>query len=630
MVRVSPGRRLVRRTAGAALSLFLLAAIAFQASPVAAGSSCSTPPPVFPEGSLHRGLTATGWTVIQGKTPTYFDVKILGVQPGGIAPGLDFILAQITGPAGFLDQTGGIVAGMSGSPVYIGGDLVGSTSYGFSAADQTMMGITPAQPMVNLFSYPSSSAPSMAVRSMPRMATRVPLSRTLRTRAANATGLSATDFSTARQLRMPLAVSGLNGRAMSRFNKRLRHYGLPVVAYRAAAAKVGTASSTPLQPGQSLGSALSYGDFSVAAVGTATATCGDEVVGYGHPLTFAGKTDFGMNAAKVLAVIKDPSTLGGGFKVANLTSVHGVVDQDRLAGIRGIEGPGPSLINMRTEIQNLDLGTTARKGHIQIVRGLDLGPFFIGIPDIAAFGLLSEADVAFDRLGAGSVALHWVITGTDPGGAPFRLGRSERFYSPYDATISSIFEMYDELSSLQNSQFGKPSLYRIKVDGSVTQQQVTTRIGRVLSSSSMEPGFRARRRLLVRPGDTVHLRVSMLDQPTSTHRTVNLSVWIPRRLEGGQLQIRHGRGSGGFFFFGNDRARRASSFTDLVHQLAHAEHNYDLIAELTGGRGGSVGPSPKPSPTPAMSTGTRVDRKLVTPQDQVVLGGKSIRIVVVR
>ena len=83
-------------------------------------------------------MMATGWTVVEGSDPVSFDVEILGVLPDGIAPGVDFILVHTSGPV--IDETGGIAAGFSGSPVYIGGDLVGAIAYGFSAADQTFGG----------------------------------------------------------------------------------------------------------------------------------------------------------------------------------------------------------------------------------------------------------------------------------------------------------------------------------------------------------------------------------------------------------------------------------------------------------------------------------------------------------
>ena len=146
---------------------------------------------------------------------------------------------------------------------------------------------------------------------------------------------------------------------------------------------------------------------------------------------------FGMNGADVLGVVKDPSSIFGGFKLANVTDLHGTVTQDRLVGVRGTKDIMPKLTAVEVHMRNTDLGK-ARDGETDVVRDLNLGPFFIGLPDIAAFGLLSEEDVAFDRIGEGSVALKWVVSGFAPDGTWFRYGRGDKFYSPYDATFESM------------------------------------------------------------------------------------------------------------------------------------------------------------------------------------------------
>src|SRR6266508_6185423 len=194
---LSPGSRARRSGFSIAVAVAVLAALMFQSAPGRADGTCPTKPEVFPVDQLAKGMTAIGHTVIDGTSQTTFDVEILGVDENGIAPGVAFILAQITGPQSFLDQTGGIVAGMSGSPVYIDGKLVGSTSYGFFASDQTIMGITPAQPMVDLFDYPDSppSSAALAAAKAASAVRTVHLSWELRQTAARAAGKStATSF----------------------------------------------------------------------------------------------------------------------------------------------------------------------------------------------------------------------------------------------------------------------------------------------------------------------------------------------------------------------------------------------------------------------------------------------------
>ena len=91
------------------------------ATPAPAATACSTPPQTYPVAQMHPGMTAVGYTVIEGTTVEPFDVEILGVLPNGAYLGVDIIVAEMTGPSSMLATTGGALAGMSGSPVYIDG-----------------------------------------------------------------------------------------------------------------------------------------------------------------------------------------------------------------------------------------------------------------------------------------------------------------------------------------------------------------------------------------------------------------------------------------------------------------------------------------------------------------------------
>jgi hypothetical protein len=600
LARRGPSTR--RRAARLAVVSALLAGLVTTAVPGTADASCPTPPEVFPVADLHRGMTATGSTVVQGTTQTPFDVEILGVQPDGIAPGVDFILAQITGPQSFLDETGGIVAGMSGSPVYISGKLVGSTSYGFSAADQTIMGITPAQPMVDLFAYPddSPSAAARAAADRTAAARTVRLSPALRAVAARATGKAeAASFpGVAQQITTPLAVSGLNVRGLARFQRFITNrLHLPVTVYGTIASS-GAAPAADLEGGDSLAAAASYGDIAAGAIGTATVTCGDMVVGFGHPFFFDGNGHLGMNGADVLKVIKDPSSLFGGYKFAVITGLHGTIDQDRLAGIRGVEGLMPSLSRVVSAATNLDIPGRSHQGGSRVVAQ----SFF---PVVAAFTLLAEEDVAFDRVGGGSVHVGWTIRGLDPDGQPFKLRRDNRYYSGDDATFESIFELLSELSSLQDSRFGHATFTSLQTNSQVTQRRLTTTIRRVLVSSSVMPALEPRTRLEVRPGDTIHMRVRLQPFGKTHLANVDMAIQLPQNVAG------HGA-----LFFGSGGPGPGSSiggFGGLVSSIESSPHNYDLSAQLNLSSG----------------SGEAVDRHVVRPQDRVVTGRQTVRVVVV-
>ena len=210
------------------------------AGPAPASTSCANPPAVFPVDQIQKGMVGSGLTVVQGSTPVPFDVKVLGILPDGIAPGIDFILIQVTGPQSFLDKMHGIAAGMSGSPVYINGRLAGAVAYGFFAADHTVGGMTPAQPMVNLFGYPNQT-------SAPHLARTVVLPAGLRRAFARATDRPLADApAIAQPLPIPIGVSGLSSPRLAEFQQLLDRRNLPFRVYQAASASAPTSlSPTP-------------------------------------------------------------------------------------------------------------------------------------------------------------------------------------------------------------------------------------------------------------------------------------------------------------------------------------------------------------------------------------------------
>jgi SpoIVB peptidase S55 len=593
----------------------LLAGLMSTAAAGRTDASCTTKPDVYPVDQLHKGLIATGSTVIDGTTQTPFDVKILGVDPDGIAPGIDFILAQITGPSDFLKQTGGIVAGMSGSPVYIGSQLVGSTSYGFFASDQTIMGITPAQPMVDLFDYPDTSASTSALAAAraASAARTVQLSPALRAVAAQAAGKTSTSAfpGTAHQLQVPLAVSGISSRGINKLRTYIKNrLHLSVRVYGVTGSTTST-PSTPLTAGDSLAAGISYGDLTAGAIGTATAVCGDMAVGFGHPFFFNGGTSLGMNGADVLKVIKDPSSIFGGFKFATIGDLHGTIDQDRLTGIRGVEGLMPTLVPTTVHVENLDIPGKHRDGGSQIA-SQDF------VPIAAALTLLNDEDVTFDRIGDGSVDLGWTIHGKAPNGTSFTLRRDDKYYSGYDATIESLFELLYELIFLQENHFGHMTFTSALADSQITQQQQTMSIRQVLVSSSLQPGLAVHTTLKVKPGDTIHVRAVLLPHGSTTPVKVNFSLNVPKTASGdGYLFTRGGQFFNGLF----SAPRRSHSFSELVHNLATAEHNYDLVTDLNlFGR----------SVVPGKAVSRRFHTQVRSAQDEVVEGRRFIRIVVVR
>jgi hypothetical protein len=316
-----------------------------------------------------------------------------------------------------------------------------------------------------------------------------------------------------------------------------------------------------------------------------------------------------MYGANVVTVVPDPSQIFGAFKLANLTDLHGIIDQDRLTGIRGVEGIEPSSVPVTSIVSNPDLATI-RNGESTIFRQ-EIGGFPI-VPDIAAFHLLANEDVVFDRIGDGTVTLRFVLEGIGPTGDPFRLVRPNIHFSPFDASFQSIAELFGFMFRIQDNPFGPVQFTSVEAEASITQEHLVAEIVRVLSASSLQPTLRERSSLRVAPGDTIRVRVFLLPEGATDEEAVDLLVSVPRG-PGGTLEVSGGGADSCLFcFFDEEEGEEENvpaTFGELLRDLRRTPRNNDLVARvrLYNGR--------------ASKTTSRADT--------VVHGSKSVEIIVV-
>ncbi len=564
---------------GFAVALALVLGLAAAPAPAASGGAARTSPaaaratertvagiPILPVSELRRGMVGHGLTVISGTEVRSFGVRILGVQPDGIAPGIDFILVELFGD--LIDRTGGVVAGMSGSPVYVNGRLVGAVAYGFYGGEFRVAGLTPAEPMLEILEYPST----LPARPEVRWPERVALAPALREAAVAAAG----GEGEMRQLLIPLAVSGLNDRGLRLLREGIRDAGLPFVVTTGAraAAPRRPERTAPLPPGSVYSAVLSYGDLTVAGIGTTTARAGRRSVAFGHPFFFTGPARMGLNGGSVVGVVRN---ILSPFKVANVGLPHGLLTQDRLAGVGGVAGRFPDLTPVRARLRNADLGVT-RGGATRIVRDFEF------LDSLAFSALLAEFDRAFDRIGSGTSRLSWTITGTRRGGEGFRFHRENMFRSDFDIAIDALIEpAFLNLSAILHNPFEPVRITSMRLEGDVSQRDRTLEIARVRVASSSHPepvefGVQAR------PGDVLMVTVT-LRPPRGDAVEKTLRLQVPGFATRGttlQLVVRGGRSAGfDFFFFEEpEAAPEAGSLDDLLAQLEAAERNNDLIVEL--------------------------------------------------
>ena len=336
----------------------LLALLLFLAAGLPAQST------IFPVDELRPGMVGVGRTVFEGDRLDEFTVHILGVLRNVIGPRRDLILARLDG--GPLANAG-VIAGMSGSPVYIDGRLVGAVSYSLGAfSKEPLAGITPFGEMLSDATLPPIRR-QVARVDLPMPLTpesfQVSLRQTL-TRGLPFANSPADlqvfgDVTPAlgtllRPIATPLTLGGFDTSVMAPLLSVFREQGfLPVLGGSAQVAQASRAEPRPLRPGDPIGVALMNGDLEIGATGTVTEVDGDRVYGFGHPFYGLGPTRFPMTRAYVHAVL--PS-LQSSMKIASTGEVIGTVSQDRATTIAGTLGAGPAMIPIRLALRNAERG----------------------------------------------------------------------------------------------------------------------------------------------------------------------------------------------------------------------------------------------------------------------------------
>lgn len=315
---------------------------------------------LFPVDELRPGMVGIGRTVFEGDRLDEFKVHILGVLRNVVGPRRNLILARLEG--GPLADTG-VIAGMSGSPVFIDGRLVGAVSYSLGQfSKEPIAGITPIEEMLDAATLPGPR------RQAARVELQMPLTpESLRSSLRQAfawmqpfaqtpsdvqvlgdRSLSAGLGTMMRPIATPLTMGGFDASVIDPLASTLREQGFaPIMAgagQLAAADVPAVGKGNPLRPGDPIGVALMSGDLSLGATGTITEVDGDKVYAFGHPFFGLGPTQFPMTRAYVHVVL--PSLLSS-MKIASTGDIIGTMQQDRATTIAGTLGAGPALIPIK-------------------------------------------------------------------------------------------------------------------------------------------------------------------------------------------------------------------------------------------------------------------------------------------
>ncbi|MEN6532693.1 MAG: hypothetical protein ABFD89_03470 [Bryobacteraceae bacterium] len=317
-------------------------------------------PEILPSSELKPGMKGIAWTAFQGSEPEPVPVEIIGLWKNAWGPKQDVILAKLGGKA----QRTNVAGGMSGSPVYINGKLIGAIALRLSVfSPDAICGITPIELMLEIKDFDSSipSSPRAPGKPGPRAAASVP-EEVLAQVASVGSGSAFRQGAIMTPIETPLAFSGFHEDVLRQFGSLFDEMGV-VAVQGGASGRVSGSTPAPgwrnaLQPGDPVAGVLVSGDMTISGLGTVTYNDGRRVLAFGHSFFNLGPIEMPMSKSEVLTVLSSSFQPN---KVANATEIVGAIRQDRHSGILGTLGESAPMVPVHVKVRSFDGGNTVRK-----------------------------------------------------------------------------------------------------------------------------------------------------------------------------------------------------------------------------------------------------------------------------
>ncbi|HEY6971522.1 MAG TPA: SpoIVB peptidase S55 domain-containing protein [Candidatus Angelobacter sp.] len=322
----------------------------------------AAPPQILTVDQIHPGMKGVAYTVFEGTKPESMGVEVLGVLKNINGPKSDMILVRLHGPK---PEYTGVVAGMSGSPVYIDGKLVGAIAYRIgSFSKEPIAGVTPIAEMLEINEFDKSIAAGSVSSAKPPKSVD----------ESSAPGHSdSSDIRNYSQILTPIdapfVFNGFNESAIKMFADKFAAAGItPVMGVGSAS---GEKQPEPLEPGSAVSAVLVRGDMDAAATCTVTYMDKDRLLACGHPLLQYGMVDMPMTKANVVATLSSPLNA---FKIINTTEPVGAFVQDRHTGILGRFNKEPEMIPVTLSIHS---ASGPREFHYEVLNNAKLTPLMM-------------------------------------------------------------------------------------------------------------------------------------------------------------------------------------------------------------------------------------------------------------
>ena len=484
--------------------------------------------PILPHDQVTEGMVGTAYTVIDSSGQLRnFQVDIVGNMDNGKGS-QPMIMAKASGPV--IEQTGGILQGMSGSPVYVDGYLIGAVAAGIKDMTPYTFFITPIDEMLPLWSMPDKKnktrISTINIKKAAETREKVEAEKKKeqeerakaqdkkvygdelldRARAAVAADKAAKQNkpektaeqqaaaepaaeSSGKKTDVPsdpkdvMYFSGFNQAGLDFLKRQIDPQNsftfLPMGAPSTADMNK-TEYHATLEPGAAVGVAVTYGDFAVGATGTVTAVDGKRILAFGHPFLHRGNVNYFMTDASVVGTISGQSN---GMKVANIGNIIGRISQDRATGIAGTLGQFPSVVPIKVSVKDNGLSRSENYG-ARIAYDEDFLPQLSGG---IAYAALSKTS---DNLSGSTAKVGFKIrTDAVKDGV---VARDNMFYNTADVGQIAMAELMQAMSTICQNSDKESDIIDVQVDITVDGERKTA------SLVSAVPDKKK-----VKPGDTV-------------------------------------------------------------------------------------------------------------------------------
>jgi len=472
----------------------------------------------MPLDQIHEGMKGTALTVFQGVKPEVMEVEVLGVMRNVNGPKGDIILVRLHGTK---PEYTGVVAGMSGSPVYFDGKLAGALAFRIGEfSKEPIAGVTPIEEMLEINALDHSAAPATmrAAASDTNAASQVGSTQTASPGEGALPVQSYGNY--LKPIETPLVFNGFSDETLQRYGPQFAAAGIvPVMG-------IGSASDRkqpePIEPGSAVSAVLVRGDMDIAATCTVTYVDPQRLLACGHPLLQFGEVDLPMTKATVLATL--PSALNA-FKIVNTTETVGAFVQDRQNGIMGVPGLDSKMIPVTVAMHNGSVATTrvttavtTREFHYEILNNARLSPLAMMATVFNALHGTNEygEDITYRMTGVLSVKGYPDVT-------------LRNMFAPQDngqpAAALAAATIGDRFARIYSNPFDVPDVQGVKLDFDLVRERRSARLEAARTDMTE-----------ARPGDVI--TVEAVIRPYRGERLVRqIPIRIPTSTSKGTLRV---------------------------------------------------------------------------------------------